>query len=332
MQLLIATTNGVAVCAKTGEEWRVQRRELLGRNVTSVAAQDRMALAGTKDGLVRSEDGGKTWQPGDRGITDRHVRWLEFHPEASGRAFAGTEPANLYLSQDGGVNWRECPEVPALRDSHGWALPYSPEAGCVRGFAFHGARGYAAVEVGGLLRSEDQGETWNLAEGSDGNPDLEGPPEPKIYPDVHSIEVHPSSADLLFAPTGGGFYLSRDGGGNWAQAYNCYCRAVWADPNDPRHLVLGPADGVDRNGRIEESFDMGLNWHPASAGLEVLWRRGMVERFCPLPGENGGGMLLAVLSTGQLLAARLPALKWERILPDVTGVQAVATSSQVANG
>ena len=39
----------------------------------------------------------------------------------------------------------------------------------------------------GVLRSDDAGENWRLVEGSDGNPDLEGPPEPLIYPDVHSI-------------------------------------------------------------------------------------------------------------------------------------------------
>jgi photosystem II stability/assembly factor-like uncharacterized protein len=190
----------------------------------------------------------------------------------------------------------------------------------VRGFAFHGSRLYAAVEVGGVLVSNDYGETWELARGSDGNPDLEGPPEPLIYPDVHSIEVHSSSPNLVYAPTGGGFYRSSDGGKTWKLFYDCYCRAVWVDANHSEHLILSPADGVDRNGRIEESRDGGHTWSLASNGLQVPWRRGMVERFFQVDAE-----LFAVLSNGQLLSAPLASLEWKRILPEIKGVNAITT-------
>ena len=158
-----------------------------------------------------------------------------------------------------------------------------------------------------------------MAEGSDGNPDLEGPPEPFIYPDVHSIFVHPFLPDLVFAPTGGGFYRSTDGGKTWKCIYECYCRAVWVDVADSQHLILSPADGVDRNGRIESTNDGGQTWTLASNGLKVPWKRGMVERFTQV-----GKDLLAVLSDGQLLEAPLKTLEWQRILPEVTGVAAVS--------
>ena len=51
--------------------------------------------------------------------------------------------------------------------------------------------------------------------GSSGSPSLSASPEPDIHPDVHSIEVHPSSPDLVYAPTGGGFFRSLDGGQTW---------------------------------------------------------------------------------------------------------------------
>jgi photosystem II stability/assembly factor-like uncharacterized protein len=191
----------------------------------------------------------------------------------------------------------------------------------VRGFAFHGSRVYAAVEVGGVLVSDDRGETWQLAEGSDGKPDLEGPPEPFVYPDVHSLEVHPSSPDLVYAPTGGGFYRSNDGGQTWKLFYDCYCRAVWVNPQNPDHMILGPADGVDRNGRIEETRDGGETWSMASNGLQVPWRRGMVERFF-----QNGDELFAVLSTGQLLHTVLSTLEWKRILPKIDNVNAITNS------
>jgi photosystem II stability/assembly factor-like uncharacterized protein len=317
-KLLLATEKGLVIVERDTDNWHESTRGLKNHQVTSVIAREGVILAGTTKGVFRSEDEGQNWEEASNGLTARHVRWLAYHPDVSDLEFAGTEPANIFVSQDGGDSWRVCPEVAQLRDEHKWSLPYSPEAGCVRGFAFHGARVYAAVEVGGVLRSYDNGETWQLVEGSDGNPDLEGPPEPLIYPDVHSLEVHALSPDLVYAPTGGGFYRSKDGGKTWKLFYDCYCRAAWVDPHEPEHIILGPADHVNSNGRIEESRDGGQTWSPASSGLKVPWRRGMVERFFQLEDE-----LLAVLSNGQLLSAPLSTLEWQRILPDISDVNAI---------
>ena len=318
--LLLATEEGLVVCEREGNNWRESIRGLKDHQITSLIAREGVILAGTTRGIYRSEDAGHTWHEMNKPLTVRHIRWLAYHPDISDLEFAGTEPANIFVSHNGGESWRACPEVAQLRDRHHWSMPYSPEAGCIRGFAFHGLRVYAAVEVGGVLRSDDKGETWQLAEGSDGNPDFEGPPAPFIYPDVHSISVHPSSADLVYAPTGGGFYRSYDGGKTWKLHYECYCRTVWVDPLDPDYLILSPADDVDRNGRIEASHDGGQSWLLASNGLNVPWRRGMVERFVQANND-----LLAVLSNGQLLNASLSTLEWQRILPDIPDVNMVAT-------
>jgi photosystem II stability/assembly factor-like uncharacterized protein len=317
-KLILATEQGIVICGRDGDSWKESIRALKDYSVTSVIAREGVILTGTQDGIFRSHDEGKTWEEISHGLTDRHVRWMAYHPEISDLEFAGTEPANIFVSHNGGESWRACPEVAQLRDQFKWSLPYSPEAGCVRGFAFHGARVYAAVEVGGVLVSDNNGETWQLAQGSDGNPDLEGPPEPFVYPDVHSLEVHRSSPDLVYAPTGGGFYRSKDGGKTWKLFYDCYCRAVWVDAEDAEHIILGPADGVGRNGRIEESRDGGQTWSMASNGLQVPWRRGMVERFFQTEDE-----FFAVLSNGQFLSASLSALEWKRVLPNITGVNAV---------
>ena len=51
--------------------------------------------------------------------------------------------------------------------------------------------------------------------------------------------------------------------------------AVWLDGEDANHMMLGPADGVDSHGRIEESHDGGQTWKVTSDGLQVPWRRHM---------------------------------------------------------
>jgi hypothetical protein len=323
--LALGTTDGVALAERTSAGWRVTGRGLSGQTVTAVAADKGRLWAGTLDGIYLSPDRGETWHEASAGLTVRHLRWLTATPAG---VLAGTEPAAIFGSQDG-PSWQPCPEVARLRDRHGWWLPYSPEDGCVRGFTAHptSARAYAAAEVGGVLRSDDGGRTWALAPGSGADPRDFQPPEPRVHPDVHSITVHPSSEDLVTAATGGGLYRSRDGGATWVLLYPCYCRAVWVDPQDADHLLFGPADGVTRNGRIEQSFDGGATWHPASGALDVPWARHMVERFLHGCGTQHGDTLWAVLSNGELLAAaneRPTPLDWRPILPQVSGVRCAA--------
>lgn len=317
--LFVATGNGILSLKRDDGSWKESNSALLDHRFTSVAAAGRTVLAGTANGIYRSPDLGGTWEEANAGLNERHIRWLAYHPGRSGLALAGTEPAAIFRSDDDGQHWRECPEVANLRDRHSWRLPYSPNAGAVRGFAFHGEHIYAAVEVGGLLRSDNGGQDWYLVEGSTGSPYPSATPGSALHPDVHSVLVHPSSHKRIWAATGGGLYYSPDGGITWEHLYQTYCRAVWVDPNRPGHILLGPAGGVGRNGHISESINRGETWERATAGTESVWPRHMVERFYQV--EN---TLLAVLSNGQALATSLDTLHWRSLLPSLEDVSAVA--------
>jgi photosystem II stability/assembly factor-like uncharacterized protein len=321
--LLVATSDGVVMCEREGTGWRESRRGLAGHSVTSVIARERIILAGTTDGVFSSNNGGVTWCEASTGLDVRHVRWMAHHPDIADREFVGTEPAGIFVSGKGVQTWRFSPEVAALRDKNRWWLPYSPEAGCVRGFAFHGDRVYAAVEVGGVLRSDDAGETWRLAGGSTGEPVFDVPPEPLIHADVHSVESHPGSPDLVYAATAEGLYRSYDGGQTWTVHHRgSYVRALWVDPADPEHILLGPAESVaSKHGRIEESHDGGGTWALASEGLDLPWPDTMVERFVSIDDQ-----LLTVTSDGRLYAAPLATLSWQRLLPTLESVAAVTAA------
>jgi len=319
--LIVGTTEGVFVCERERAGWCVVHHDLQGRAVTGITQQGAITLAGTSDGVFCSGDRGRSWQRASVGLAERYVRQIAFHPDEAGVALAGTEPAAIFVTRDAGATWRECPEVTQLRTLHSWFLPYSPGAGCIRAFAFHGSRIYAAAEIGGLLRSDDSGATWELVAGSSGNPDFNAAvPRTQIHPDVHDVASHQAAPDLVYAATMRGLYRSGDGGTRWLHIYaDCYTRAVWLDPHDPNRIVLGPADDVSVNGQIEESRDAGWNWTLASEGLVVPWRRAIVERFVPV-----GADLVAILSDGRLFAAPTATLRWRRILPELSSALALA--------
>jgi photosystem II stability/assembly factor-like uncharacterized protein len=323
--LYLATAIGLFVATQTNGNWNIVRQALKGQPLTSVVVSEGVILAGTTEGIWRSTDNGQTWGKANKNLEIRYVRWMAASSKTPKIILVGTEPAGIFVSRDGANTWRSAPEVGELRDAKGWFLPYSSEAGCVRGFAIaeaapNQARVYAAVEVGGVLVSADSGNTWQLVEGSDGKPDMNRDLGSMIHPDVHSITVHPTSSDLVTAATGGGLYRSIDGGRSWKILYRCYIRAAWINPVDPGHIIAGPADGVSRNGRIEESRDGGRTWHPAAAGMQAPWRRHMVERFF-----QKDEMLFAVLSNGELWSKQLGEASWQRILPKIPRVKAVAT-------
>ena len=322
--LYIATAIGLFIATQTDGQWNIVKHTLKDHSLTSIAVTGGVILAGTRDGIWRSTDNGQTWTESNRNLAVRYVRWMASSATPSAAILVGTEPAGIFISRDGGATWNPHPEVSVLRDRFGWFLPYSPNAGCVRGFAIAESdprwdRVYAAVEVGGVLVSGDRDETWQLVDGSDGKPDLNLEFGTTVHADVHSIAVHPTSSDIITAATGGGLYRSSDGGRTWKNLYLCYIRAMWVDPQDSQHIIAGPADGVSRNGRIEETFDGGWTWKPASTGLKIPWPRHMVERFV-----QAGDNLFAILSNGELRIKPLNQAKWQTVLPEIAGIKAMA--------
>ncbi len=310
-KIIVATKGRLNFFKRFEDYWQETGYALTGLEITALDIKDAYGIVGTTQGVYVSRDGGKNWALESQGIETPHVRWVSVHPQDRRYLFVGTEPANIYSKMIDDDRWHPSEAVTQLRNQNDWYMPYSPNPGCVRGFAFHENRIYASVEVGGLLFSDDYGDTWSLVHGSTGDPH-KSPDPGQIHPDVHSVETHAVSSDLVLAPTGGGFYISDDGGATWDQKYDCYCRAVWVDPVDASHMVLGPADGVARGGRIERTTDGGETWELLMDNLEDKWPNAMVERFVSADEE-----LFVVLSNGKLLTAHIGEFSWQYLLPGI---------------
>lgn len=278
-------------------------------------------LAGSYgNGLFRSADGGKHWTPVSDGLTAPAFRTIMTDPADPNAILCGTEPARIFRSQDGGESWEEFEDIPALDRSDEWYLPYSPRAGALRNiYSPPGTdRLLAAIEVGGLIDSHDNGASWAYL------PILDDT-------DIHYITGHPADADILFAALGwaslksvqrspdadslGGIARSSDGGRSWTKLFTDYTRAVIVPPSRPNLVLAGPATRVGGHGRIEVSADLGDTWQPAGDGIETPMKD-MVEEFVAAP----DGSICAICSGGRVFCAEPGEWQWRSPLPDTSDV------------
>ena len=274
-------------------------------------------LAGSYgNGMYRSGDGGRSWSRADAGLTASAFRCIDPDPLDPDAILAGSEPARIYRSRDGGRSWREMDSITRIEGHEKWFLPYSPRAGAVRNvWAPPGSRGrlFASVEVGGLLRSEDGGETWSC------QPVLDDE-------DIHHITGHPSQPDRLYASLGyaslthrwrtdeghefGGVARSDDGGKSWHKLESDYTRATIIPPSRPDVVLAGPAPRVGAEGRIVASSDGGDTWELAAEGIDTPMPD-MVELFVTAPDDT----VWAICSGGRLLRATPGEWRWRSGLP-----------------
>ena len=295
---LIGTTSGV-LRLRDGE---LEPLGLEGYSVTALHASGDVLLAGTYgDGLFRSVDRGRSWEPIEAGLTASTFRFVSAE-------LAGTEPARVYRTADGGRSWEELEGITRIPGHEGWYLPYSPRAGAARNAHVSGDRLLVAAEVAGLLRSEDGGRTW-VCEPVAGDED------------VHHVTAHPDDPDLLYVSLGsaslnqrggrrGGIARSRDGGRTWEKLETDYTRATIVPPQRPDLVLAGPALRVGRGGRIVVSADGGDTWEPAGQGIDTPMPD-MVELFVAAP----DGAVWAICSAGRLLHAAPHDWSWSSALP-----------------
>ena len=100
-----------------GDEWEVFKGSLPTLNKVSVFAEDQtqpavdphnssvMYKAGGVRGVLKSDDGGRTWSESTKGLDIPLVRTV-IVPANTDWIFAGT-PAGLFISKDGGTSWED---------------------------------------------------------------------------------------------------------------------------------------------------------------------------------------------------------------------------------
>jgi photosystem II stability/assembly factor-like uncharacterized protein len=266
-QRSVSWGDGVYKSVDGGKTWKnagLKNSEHIGKivvdprdsNVVYVAAQGPLWNPGGERGLYKTTDGGKTWKPSltiseNTGVTDvvldpsnpdilyaaayqrrRHVYTL----------INGGPESALYKSTDAGATWNKV--TAGLPKEHigriGLAIsPLAPKTV------------YAVVEAarktGGFFRSTDAGANFEKMSSY-------VPGGPQYY---NEIFVDPNNADRIYSMD---VYsrVSDDAGKTFRKIDERFkhvdSHAMWIDPNDPKHFLIGC------DGGLYETFDGSKTW------------------------------------------------------------------------
>lgn len=276
-KLFFSAGNSLFELSKNGTDWYIKEKK--GSHEFRCLAADPTyegrLYAGTFDnGLWISDDHGETWRPAGEGIKHSRVLSVAVSPTETKNGYrvvwAGTEPSGLFRSEDGGKTWSECPNLLNLPSRSTWSFPPRPYTHHVRWIQpdIHDEnRIFVGIELGGVMKSEDKGKTWeDRKRGSQ-------------Y-DCHTLTMTPLAKDRIYEAAGGGFAESSDGGKTW-QTINdgldpfTYLVSVAVDPANPDIMVASAAERA-RTAYVPERANTVIVRREARRSWKVI-REGLPE-------------------------------------------------------
>jgi len=120
-----------------------------------------------RDGLFRSRDSGRNWEPVGPGIDHPMITAVDVghagQADGFGIVYAGTEPSAVFRSDNGGDSWVDLAGLRALPSADTWSFPPRPHTHHVRWIEADVSvadRVFVAIEAGALVRTFDGGRTW----------------------------------------------------------------------------------------------------------------------------------------------------------------------------
>ena len=266
--------NGVYKSTDGGATWQhlgLRETHHIGRIVVHPTNPDIVYVAALGDlwgpnperGVYMSTDGGTTWKQTLAINPDTGVSEIAIDPQSPNILYAaayqrrrtvfgyngGGPGSGIYRSTDGGMHWTKLGgNAP---QSVGRGLPSAGDIGrcAIDVYRKNSNIVYALVEhgtQGGVYRSEDKGATWRRMS--------ETNPRPSYF---SQIRVDPNT-DLKIWLGGVNIYMSEDGGRTFDQSrfrdVHSDVHAIWIDPANSDHLVIGCDGGV------WITTDSGRNW------------------------------------------------------------------------
>ncbi len=166
---------------------------------------------------------------------------LAFDPLTPGTLYLAKND-HFYISRDAGETWLDNPVVLDSKPTQIYRLAITPT---------EPRRVYAAVSYGGILRSDDLGQSWRVA----GTPNWSGET-------VMALVIHPQNPDLIYVALSSRILFSADGGQTWNAVQGSYSRlqGLAIHPTNPDVIYAADYYNDNRVGKIIGSDDSGMTW------------------------------------------------------------------------
>src|SRR5882672_5828034 len=269
-----------------GRGWR-ESPELKNEALHSLTQSDSnpsVLIAGTFNGMFRSDDSGETWTQLPTSTTPGlvHVESLAIDPRTASTIYAGTWYLP-YKSTDGGQSWRSIKNG-IIDDSDIFAIDIDPRD----------PNHIIASACSGIYESSNGGENWEKVQGI-----------PSQSRRTRAIVQHPSIAGLVFAGTTEGFWRSERGGkaDSWmvTTSRQLEINSIAIHPSRPQTIYIGT-----NNYGVMVSNDGGKTFLPTNGGYSgrfanvITADREMPNRIyaATINTTTGGGFLFVSTDHG----------------------------------
>jgi len=366
--VLVSTRKGLFILASDASRraWSIEGPHFLGESVNHAVLDPRdrrTLLAAVKAGhlgptVFRSDDAGRTWKEArtppafpkaadpSQGMSVSHVFWLTpGHASQPQRWYAGTSPQGLFVSDDGGRNWKGVEGFNAHPDRLKWIgglQDAPPDGGTLHSLAvdpFDAQHLYIGLSTGGSFESRDAGASWtplNAGVAADFLPD----PDAAYGHDPHCMRVHPAVRDIVYQQNHCGIYRLERGANRWTRIGDNMPKDIGdigfpmtLHPRDPKTAWVFPMDGgtvwprVCVGGRPAAyvTRDAGASWQRQDRGLPAEQAWFTVKRQAMSADTLDPVGLYFGTTGGEVWASRDEGASWEcirRHLPQVHAVEA----------
>ncbi|MBV8343034.1 MAG: glycosyl hydrolase [Gammaproteobacteria bacterium] len=320
--LWIGTRKGLFALrrGRTRGAWRLAGPQFLGHIVHHVVQdprEPRVVLMAAKTGhlgptVFRSGDRGRTWHEareppafrkagdGEEARAVERVFWLTpGHRDERGTWYAGSSPAGLFRTTDGGETWQPVAGFNDHPMRPKWAAFGTPDGAFLHSILVDprdAAHLYIAISIGGVFESPDAGRTWApLNEGcaADFMPD----PNVPFGHDPHCVVQHPLKPDRLYQQNHCGIYRLDRPGRRWERIGRAMPKKVGdigfpivLHPTDPDTAWVLPMDGqtvwprtsIDGKPAVYGTRDAGRTWRRFDKGLprSQAWLTVLRQAMC----------------------------------------------------
>jgi len=352
--LMVGTKRGLFLLTSTNRtDWEVRGPFLKGhrvfnatldqRNGRRLFAADNGDFFGTY--LRFSDDFGETWQEPERGIQFPEESgeklnniWVIEPGRASepGTLYVGVDPASLWVTTDGGLNW----ELNAGLANHPTHENWQPGAG---GLCLHSlvpdfsnpSRMWIGISSVGCMRTDDGGQSWQFA-----NKNTRAGYLPDPYPEygqcIHRLVQHPTQPDVLYQQNHCGIYKTTNAGVDWIDIQHSlpseFGFPIALDVHNPDTVftVVEEPEGRNNVGKeftVYRTKDGGEQWEPMTNGLPAgngvmlgVLRHGMATDT-----QDPCGVYVGT-NTGQLFASQDRGDSWNLIADFLPSIYSVTTA------